>query len=291
MRWLNRLLRSDSPKLTRPVRLALGLAMQRTGWWDHVRIPRGDYVLPFSSSNVALTYWVVPDFVDPTEEFVRAVLCEGDVFVDVGANVGTVSAVAAHVVGPRGLVVAIEPHPATFANLCDTIAVNGFGNVDCLEVACGEVAGVVELTDMGRKDDNNAVNRVNDHDRDSGDGRRRVPVRSVALADVLRDHSLSRVDLVKIDVEGFEGSVLRGLDGEFWRVAMVHVEVIEHNLRRFGDSVDGVVAFLRERGFECFAVSGDPFNIVALSSAARERAATAAWAMQLVPVPMISDSD
>ena len=260
MTWLNRLLRSESPKLERPVKTVVGRLMQKTRRFEHVLIPRDGYRLPFfSSSNFALTYWVAPDLVDPTEEFVRSVLRPGAVFVDVGANVGTVSALAAGVVGPSGTVVAIEPHPTTFDLLCRTIDSNGLANVTPLPVACGATAGMARLTNERRKDDNNKMD-------DTGAG---IAVAMTTLANVLGEQSLEKVDLLKIDVEGFECAVLRGLAGKFSTIGALYLEVIEANLHRYGDSTAAVVSLLQENGFACFEIANDATNLVAFSTAAQ----------------------
>jgi len=257
MPLLNRLLRSDSPKLARPVKGLVGFAMQKSRRFQNVRIRRDGYVLPFfAGSNVALTYWTVPELVDPTEVFVRSLLRHGDVFVDVGANVGTISALAAGLVGEAGRVVAIEPHPRTFAYLQRTISVNELTNVVCLERACGAEVGVAGFTNQRRKDDNNRVD-------ETGSG---LAVRVTTLAGVFCDLSLDSVSLLKIDAEGFEGEVLRGLAGEASKVAALYVEVIEANAQRFGDSVSAVTEMLHALGFACFRSAADATNLVAFST-------------------------
>ncbi len=212
-----------------------------------------------------------PGLVDPTEEFVRTVLRPGDVFVDVGANVGTVSALAAGVVGPNGRVVAIEPHPTTFSLLRRTLAANGRQNVTCLNVACGSTAGMATLTDEPRKDDNNKVD-------ESGAG---IPVKVTALIDLLRDHSLAKVDLLKIDVEGFEYAVLSGLEGDLSMIGAMHIEVIEANLGRYGHSTAAIVSLLQRNGFACFEIIDDPTNLVAFSTAPQ----VSGWGVGLVGLP------
>lgn len=272
MTLLNRLFRSESPKFEHPIKTTVGRVMQKSGRFEHLRVQRVGYELPFfSASNFSLTYWVEPGLVDPTEEFVRTVLRPGDVFVDVGANVGTVSALAAGVVGPNGRVVAIEPHPTTFSLLRRTLAANGRQNVTCLNVACGSTAGMATLTDEPRKDDNNKVD-------ESGAG---IPVKVTALIDLLRDHSLAKVDLLKIDVEGFEYAVLSGLEGDLSMIGAMHIEVIEANLGRYGHSTAAIVSLLQRNGFACFEIIDDPTNLVAFSTAPQ----VSGWGVGLVGLP------
>lgn len=266
MGWLNRALGSESPKLARPVRAAAGRLLQRTGRSDRLIIRRPGYALPFyPTSNVALTYWVVPGLVDPTEQAVVALLAEGEVFVDVGANIGTVTAAAAGAVGPTGAVLAVEPHPVTAASLRRTVAVNGLRQVACLEVACSDAPGVADLTDEPRRDDTNRLDPSPSTSGPTGGSRgATVAVEVTTLAEVLRGQRFDRVDLVKIDVEGHEVEVLRGLSGWKGQVGMLYVELIEAVLRRRGSSPEAVRAELGRQGYRCFGIDGDPTNVLAV---------------------------
>lgn len=253
-----RLLGSESPKLDRPTRALVGFLMQKSGRFEGLMIKRDGYVLPFfSSGNVALTYWAVPDFADPAEGILRAFLRPGDTFVDVGANVGALTALAGGLVGRNGKVISIEPHPHTMANLQRTVAANGLRNVVLVNVACGAHAGHAHLTDEPRKDDSNRIAR-------GGSG---VAVTVSTLADLLRELSVQKVALLKVDVEGYEGSVLQGLTGEFHRIDALYVEVIDRNLRGYGSSAAEVVSVLQGNGFACFTDIDDPTNVVGLSRA------------------------
>ncbi len=75
----------------------------------------------------------------------RSLLRDGDVLVDVGANVGVFSLVAARWVGPAGRVIAFEPSSRECSRLDDTIALNGLRNVQPVRMACGAEAGTATL--------------------------------------------------------------------------------------------------------------------------------------------------
>ena len=152
-----------------------------------------------------------------------------------------------------------------------TLAANGRQNVTCLNVACGSTAGMATLTDEPRKDDNNKVD-------ESGAG---IPVKVTALIDLLRDHSLAKVDLLKIDVEGFEYAVLSGLEGDLSMIGAMHIEVIEANLGRYGHSTAAIVSLLQRNGFACFEIIDDPTNLVAFSTAPQ----VSGWGVGLVGLP------
>lgn len=271
MNLLQRIARSNSPKLERPFRALSGYLLQNAGLSERFHLRRSQYAVPFfARSNVALTLWVNPSVVDPAEEFVYDFLKPGDTFVDVGANIGCVTAAGALATGHGGRVLAIEAHPRTFQYLRKTVAVNHFQNVTMLNVAVGAEKGVLRFSDEKRKDDNNCV---------SPDQSRGLEVPCVPLGDILQEHQIDRISLLKIDVEGFEMQVLRGAGATLDRVDCLYVEVLEHTLARFGSSSKELISFLKARGFRCFRFRNDDSNVVAFSP----RVSIARWQDEILP--------
>ncbi len=216
----------------------------------------------FSRSNVALTLWVDTQVIDPVEEFAVEYLTEGDTFIDVGANIGCVTAAGSVTVGASGCVYAIEAHPRTFSYLQKTVSLNNATNVSCINVALGATEGKVCFTDERRKDDNNRV---------SQDGSSGLEVPCVPLHSLVRANSIDRIALLKIDVEGFEMHVLRGAESILPQVDCMYIEVLDHTLRKFGSSAEEVMDFVRSQGFELYRFRKDDMNIVAVSPRAKSR--------------------
>jgi FkbM family methyltransferase len=144
----------------------------------------------------------------PVTALFRSALSPGDVCVDVGANIGYFTLLAAALVGPNGRVYALEPAPDTYAALAASIELNRFSNVRALCVAAGEAEGEALLDDHVHSVLSSIRGTSNDGNGEA-DGLT-VPVRSVAS--VIEPSDLSRLRLVKIDVEGYELEVLRGLE-------------------------------------------------------------------------------
>jgi FkbM family methyltransferase len=141
------------------------------------------------------------DYEPELTALVSALLDEGGSFVDIGANIGHYTLVAASVVGPGGWVCAVEPDPETFYALERNVAVAGCENVECVDLAVLDSARDVRLYRSGL---GGALNSVYDS---SITGARPVMVRSTTLDELVAGR---RVDGVKIDVEGAEQDVLRG---------------------------------------------------------------------------------
>jgi FkbM family methyltransferase len=128
----------------------------------------------------------------------------GMTFIDVGANAGYFTYLAAPRLGPSGRIVAIEPDPVLFAKFASAVRDNQHAQVATLNVGLGRVAGELSLfippTGTG--------NRAPTMTPVVGWEEVRVPVRT--LDDVLDEMRIEHVDLLKLDVEGFEGEVLAG---------------------------------------------------------------------------------
>lgn len=138
--------------------------------------------------------WVPPTLVPILE----ACLKPGDLFVDVGANVGVYATWGARIVGPTGVVLALEPVPRTRAWLETICAQNELDHVKVISTAAGDKEGSAW---MQTTDGAAGLSRVCGA---SGAGLQ-VPITTL-------DRLLgSRIPaLIKIDVEGYELSVLRG---------------------------------------------------------------------------------
>jgi FkbM family methyltransferase len=145
-----------------------------------------------------LFHWQV--YEEPVRAAIRAQLTAGDVCLDVGANVGVMTFLAASIVGAEGRVIAVEPNPDNVQLLYRGLLFNRFTNVEVLPLAASDRRAVFSLS--GRSNTNLEDAR--------GPDAAGAFVQSVALDDMLGD--LPRLDLVKLDVEGHEPQALRGLD-------------------------------------------------------------------------------
>ncbi len=136
---------------------------------------------------------------------VLADLCApGDTVVDVGANLGFVTAMLASLVGNAGTVIALEPSPSTYRKLVKTVAANDLSQVLPLNIGAGEKRATLELVDVSRESGNRTLVPNAPHAAARSE---RVDVIPLDELPELRDR---RVALLKIDTEGFEAQVLRG---------------------------------------------------------------------------------
>ena len=131
--------------------------------------------------------------------------CRGGMtFLDVGANIGYYTALAARAVGPNGKVVALEPDPESYSYLEKTIDANSAGNVKSFRVAASDAPANLPLF---ISKDNRGDNRL----YASADKRPQIEVEARPVGELLTENNISTVDLIKIDVQGYEPKVIAGL--------------------------------------------------------------------------------
>jgi FkbM family methyltransferase len=140
-------------------------------------------------------------------DFLIRFLRSGDVFIDVGANIGLFTLIAAKCVGPRGRVVAFEPTASTYDRLAGNVYMNGFANVDCIKLALSDARGRLRLARASGGFD--AWNSL--AEPAMGRSCESEEVEVVEWDDYAKERGLAgAVTMMKIDVEGWESRVLAG---------------------------------------------------------------------------------
>jgi FkbM family methyltransferase len=220
-----------------PLMFLASRMLMRSGLCRLLTIQQDGFRLRFYPSSLSAALWIAPRRRDGDVRFFRRYLRPAEVVVDVGANIGTLTIVAALTVGPEGRVFAVEAHPRTAAFLRGNVALNGLTNVEPLLCALGIRTGTARLTDR-RSDDQNRV---------SADGGVDVPLRR--LDDLpLPEREIS---VLKIDVEGYELRVLEGGSAVLGRTQCVYFESWERHFSSFGYGTPDVLALLSDAGFTC----------------------------------------
>ncbi|MBW6497513.1 MAG: FkbM family methyltransferase [Bacteroidales bacterium] len=139
--------------------------------------------------------------------FLEKNLKEGDVFVDVGANIGCYTLVAAKLVGPTGRVFAFEPVSYVFEHLQFNLQLNGFSQVIPERLALLDKPVSVELYIADRE--NLGMSSIFHHDTESGITEK---ADAVSLDDYAAGAGIDQINIVKIDIEGAELEALMGME-------------------------------------------------------------------------------
>ncbi len=190
--------------------------------------------------------------------FVETALSPGDLFVDVGANIGYFSIIGAMAVGPAGRVHAFEPDPDNFELLRRNRQINGFENIVCHQLALGSRSGESTLY---REPTNRGAHSLVPG-KASGDS---LAIKVRRLDDVLRDEPLPP-RLVKIDVQGLDLEVLSGMTGLLDRPDARPIIIMEFSPLDIGKdqaALDMLEALVERRGYRlCCFICNDRRNPV-----------------------------
>jgi FkbM family methyltransferase len=186
-------------------------------------------------------------------------LQSGGTFVDVGAHIGYYSLKAAVVLGPTGHVIAVEPNPQMAGALRDNIHASGATIVAVQPVACSDSEATLEFfASAGSNTGESSLSLSNASQ--GGQPVRSYRVRARPLDAIIQETGVSRVDVLKIDVEGAELLVLKGAQktlGQYHPVVIV--ELVESQLSAMGTSSAEIVEFLRSQGYTARHTSSE-FN-------------------------------
>ena len=184
----------------------------------------------------------------------RRLLRAGGTFIDVGANVGFHSLTAAQIVGPSGSVVAIEPNPSVRSRLEQNATINGFTrNMTLLAFAVGERCGELILY-PAKSNISGITSRFCYSDMLSPEG---MQVEMTTLDEIVESSGISRIDLIKIDVEGGELLALEGASRVIERFAPnIVAEVSPSILNRTGIEVSAIFQFMEARQYKAYLIHG-----------------------------------
>ena len=181
---------------------------------------------------------------------IRRILDPGDTFVDIGANIGYLSAIAASCVGPTGSVLSFEPNPEVFCLLEKTRSQNpqykGWQAFQCgLGRDPGEETLVVSNRNMGWSSlvPGNIPPEAQKHHV-------KVPIET--LDRLLQSRPAGRIKLAKIDVEGYESLVLEGMEDTLRanQIENLIVEICPPQWQALGRSLGQTLERLKSYGFE-----------------------------------------
>ncbi|GGR84162.1 hypothetical protein GCM10010252_23610 [Streptomyces aureoverticillatus] len=187
--------------------------------------------------------------------WLRGRLGPGDVFVDVGANIGYLSVLGSRLVGAEGRVVAIEASPEFHRRVLHHRDLNGCDNIRAVNAAVSDSRK--KLTFVLASAQNMGANSVVPWD---GPVESRFEADAFPLPELLEPDELARARVIKVDVEGAEGGVVRGLAPVLDRLrpdVEIAVEVTPDRMAQLGDSVDELLATMRAAGFHTYRLVND----------------------------------
>jgi FkbM family methyltransferase len=177
---------------------------------------------------------------------------KGGIVLDVGANIGYATLRLAQKIGREGHIHAFEPVPNTYRHLLPHLTLNPALASSISAYNNGLSAQRQELTFLELDIGNNGMNRVASELAEEPEPiRNRIIIPSFSLDEWIKEHAIHTVNLIKIDVEGYEYKVLLGAKNtiERFRPALF-IELDDRNLARYGDDYQDLHRFLLDLGYE-----------------------------------------
>ena len=198
------------------------------------------YRLRFYPSSASRSLWIDNTERNHVFEFIQDYLQKNDTLIDVGSNIGTISLGSSLIVGSKGKIYSIEPHPKTFNFLKGNITLNHFTNIETFNVALGSSSGNIIFSDKKSDDQNDVVI--------TGSG---LTVPMVRLDDLIDSTNIA---LLKIDVEGYEKFVLMGSARTFKFIECIIFELWTNV--KYAHSIESIYDLLLNNDFQLFRISG-----------------------------------
>ena len=168
------------------------------------------------------------------------------VILDIGANIGAVSLQFAKA-NPSARILSFEPHPLTFKRAQYNIGLNKVENIELLPFGLGEKKDTVRLYEVNSN--NPGMNRIIPGDQSA-------PFQEIQIEELdalLEARGINSVDFIKLDVEGYEHSVLKGGKGLLQRChPVLFIELDDTNLRTHQSSARMLMDFLQACGYKQF---------------------------------------
>ena len=161
------------------------------------------------------SYALCQEWEPSTTEIFKKMVKEGDTVVDLGANIGYFTLLAAKLVGKKGKVYSFEPEPRNYNYLLKNIELNGYDNVFATQKAVSDETGKTKLYICPCDTGHHTINQyggIKAHKPDFIDDKKDfVEVETVTLDDFFKD-TKQPVNVIKMDVEGAEMLALSGRD-------------------------------------------------------------------------------
>ncbi len=233
----------------KPILFLLSRILWRARFSEYLIVKCQFYRLRFFPTSISAEKWVYPDFRKEDEDFFTFYLRSGDVVIDIGANVGTLTLTAAHLVGSSGKVFSIEAHPLIFSYLKKNVELNNFKNVALFNAAIGERNGFIQFS-------NKLYDELNEVVTNNG-----LQIEVKKLDDLLSDH-LETVNLLKVDVEGYEKFIFQGALNTLKKTECIYFESWEQHFIKYNYSTLDVLGLLKNSGFKLYKLKHSKLKLI-----------------------------
>ncbi|MDC3257260.1 FkbM family methyltransferase [bacterium] len=200
---------------------------------------RQTYLLKFYPSSYSRALWIEPNFRLDQEIFYLQYLKKGDIVIDIGANIGTITITSATQIGNNGTVYSIEAHPKIFQYLKGNVKHNNLTNVNLFNYAVGNKSGNVFFSNLS----SDGQNKIIDNDQGT-----KIPLIKIDDLNIPE----SNIHLFKIDVEGYEKFAFLGSNNVLKKTSCVLFEAVPKNFENYNYSFTDIYHILNSYNFKIY---------------------------------------
>lgn len=226
--------------------------MKHTGIYGktfHKKMPGNFYMHLNPSEHIQQQLFWYGNYESEVGELLKKIISPGDVFLDVGANIGYFSLMVAKN-EPSSTVFAFEPASHLFEKLENHIRDNYLKNIFAIHAAAGEndETGILFLADV----ENEGMSSLKEPENYSG---KKEEIKIISLDNWMNRSALENISLIKMDVEGSELAALKGMKNiidEFH--PLIISEINPQTLSLFGLKSEDIYKFIYGLGYEIYLI-------------------------------------
>ena len=233
-----------------------------TNWIIKKLLPKkvkiGKYFLFLNPNDPVVSGAIFFNVYEKSEShFIKSICYEGMNILDIGANIGYYTALFSQLAGERGSVIAIEPDLESYKYLSKSINSFNYKNVLSFRLAASDIKQKLPLFISKENRGDNRLYSTNQK-------RKTIMVDCLTVDELLEENKIENLDLIKIDVQGYEPKVLKGmlnivrsskkliLLSEFWPEGILQA----------GESPNEFLTMLRKMQFQLFELKKDGFLVL-----------------------------
>jgi FkbM family methyltransferase len=183
-----------------------------------------------------------------TQRLLSAILRPGMVMVDVGAYVGQFTLISSRVANNEIRIFSFEPTPDVFRQLCRNVKANRCAHVTCIQAALSDTPGKANFYFYPESHDQNSLRALASSDASC------VEVAVETIDSISDKYLIDRIDVIKVDVEGNELSVLKGARRSLAQFRPVLIIEVSRHQRAYGYTGADIKTLLREFCYDAFRV-------------------------------------
>ncbi len=182
-------------------------------------------------------------------EFVKNSLGKGDVFIDIGTNIGLHSLYASSLVGESGEVISFEPFNKTFETLKNNVSLNNSANIRLEKIAIAESEKEIEIF---YDSDNANLGMASSY---AGKKSYSEKIAAISLDLYLLQNPVHQIDFIKLDIEGAEYYALQGMNTTLKKFnPKLLIEIEEEIIARTDYTAGDMIQYLSDLGYQQYFI-------------------------------------